>query len=495
MKRRALLIGINSYHMLADLKYARRDAEAFGSALREVGGFDPNFVTLMTCQAEGGLRANSRYIEYALNDIQKERDLDLLIVGFWGHGFAPRSGQRYLCGVETSEDDLERTAVSLDLVRAKLTQVQARDTLIILDCCQNQPSGRSADAESLSQGEEKVLNSMARDIQLARMDDEPLSVPTVAVLSACREGQKAYEWDARSHGIFTAHLLDGLREGVRSVAQLSNHTFDRVVRTTNELHRQRQTPYFTIEGRGDILLTQQASAPQSSLPPQLQPTLPERQQQFSKPPPREKPKRQWWVVVDGDEQGPLSTDDITSLIDEGKLIGKSEVWQEGLNDWTTASSVAELKALLDVRPPACKSIRPSAKPALEKQRTERPFQLAEFKNLRQYALSEDGLNLDEEEATEWAEQHMQFFREHDFAEFKNLRQYAISGNGLDLDYEEATEWAKQHMPFFREHDFAEFKNLRQYALSGNGLDLDYEEATEWALKTLESNLKGKSQPQ
>ena len=94
MKRRALLIGIDSYHMLGDLKYARRDAEAFASALQERCGFDPSYVTLMTCQAEGGLNAHSRYIEHALDELQKERNLDLLIVGFWGHGFAPQPGRR-----------------------------------------------------------------------------------------------------------------------------------------------------------------------------------------------------------------------------------------------------------------------------------------------------------------------------------------------------------------------------------------------------------------
>ncbi|NQT12820.1 MAG: caspase family protein, partial [Planctomycetes bacterium] len=335
MKRRALLIGIDSYHMLGDLKYARRDAEAFGSALQERCGFDSSYVTLMTCQAEGGLRANSRYIEHALNDLQKERDLDLLIVGFWGHGFAPQPGRRYLCGVETSEDDLERTAVSLDLVQAKLTQVQARDTLVILDCCQNQPAGRSAAAEPLSKGEETAMGSMARDIQAARMEGESLSVPTVAVLSACREGQKAYEWDTREHGIFTAHLLDGLQQGVTSVAQLSNHTFDRVVRTANELHHQRQTPYFTIEGRGDIEITQQAIAPQ--------PGPPSRRQESPKPPPREKLKQLWWAIINGRERGPLTKEAIISLVNDGKLTGKSDVWREDFAAWRTAESYDELK--------------------------------------------------------------------------------------------------------------------------------------------------------
>ena len=198
MKRRALLIGIDEYALLGDLRYARRDAEQFSSVLQERCGFDPGSVTLMSCHAKGGLLAQSRYIENKLNDLKEERDLDLLIVGFWGHGFAPQAGQRYLCAVETIENDLERTAVSLEVVKAMLIQAQARDTLIILDCCQNRPAGRSIAADPISPGEEDAIQKMAhgiqaaRDIQTSRMKDEPHTLPTVAVLSSCREGEKAY---------------------------------------------------------------------------------------------------------------------------------------------------------------------------------------------------------------------------------------------------------------------------------------------------------------
>ena len=167
--------------------------EQFGKTLVDQSGFDPHYVTMMSCQAEGGLHAFSSYIEDALDDLKQERNLDLLVVGFWGHGFSDSPGTRYLCGIETKEDDLERTAVSLQLVQARLKQVQARDTLVILDCCQNRPAGRSGAAQPISSGEELALGSMARDIQTARVEQDPLTVPTVAVLTACREGQHGVE--------------------------------------------------------------------------------------------------------------------------------------------------------------------------------------------------------------------------------------------------------------------------------------------------------------
>jgi len=254
MKKQALLIGVNQYHLLANLLYARQDAEAVAEALCKHCGFSGQDITLMTCQSEGASRGLSRYIEHALMNLTDERDVDLLIFGFWGHGFAPVPGRRYLCGVDTAENDLERTAISFDVVKAKLAQVGAADTLLLLDCCQNRPPGRSAAAEPMTEGEEAALASMARDIQAASREKVRDSVSTVAILNACCEGQRAYEWTQRGHGIFTAHLLDAFDQGFGSIAPLASWLFDRVAKTSRDLHQQLQTPYVTIEGKGDIIL-------------------------------------------------------------------------------------------------------------------------------------------------------------------------------------------------------------------------------------------------
>lgn len=254
MKRKALLIGINKYQTLGKLSFARQDAEAFAESLCDNYGFSSHDINLMTCQAEGAGAAFSRYVELAISDLVEYKDLDLLVFGFWGHGFAPQPGKRYLCGLDTILDDLERTAVSMDVIKAKLSQVGAENTLLVLDCCQNNPTGRSVEAETLSRGEEAELSSLARDIQTARREESRMTIPTVAVLNSCREGQRAYEWQQREHGIFTAHLLDQMSSRVSSVAQLASSIFDPVMQTAMNLHRQKQTPFVVIEGKGDIPL-------------------------------------------------------------------------------------------------------------------------------------------------------------------------------------------------------------------------------------------------
>jgi len=256
MKRRALLIGVNQYHLLGRLSYARQDAEAVAKVLCQYGSFSDTDITLMTCQTEGACLGLSRYIEHALMDLREERGIDLLVFGFWGHGFAPVAGRRYLCGMDTVESDLERTAVSFDAVKAKLAQVGAVNTVVLLDCCQNHPAGRSVQAEPMTAGEEMALASMARDIQVAQRTECGVDrIPTVAILNACREGQKAYEWKEREHGVFTAHFLDGLCSGRTTIAQLASFVCDRTPPTVRQIHREQQIPWFTIEGRGDIELS------------------------------------------------------------------------------------------------------------------------------------------------------------------------------------------------------------------------------------------------
>lgn len=252
MKKRALLIGINEYDFLGELSFARKDAQGFAAALRHHCGFSDNELTLMTCASRGGLRGLGDYMEVALGNLTKISGLDLLIFGFWGHGFAP-DGRRYLCGLDARDDDLERSAVSLDLVQARLAQTGALNTLLVLDCCQNRPAGRGA-AVDLEAGAEEQFAAMARDIQTSRKQASGKGVATTAIMNSCRVGQRAFEWEDREHGIFTAHLLDGLEQGKTSVAQLAKHASDHTPETARTLYRKQQVPFVLIEGGGDIVL-------------------------------------------------------------------------------------------------------------------------------------------------------------------------------------------------------------------------------------------------
>jgi len=246
-----------------------------------------------------------------------------------------------LCGIDTLENDLDRTAVPLDIVRAKLAQAGARDTLLVLDCCQNRPAGRGAAAAALERGAEGQLASMARDIQAAQSERGVERIPTVAIMSACREGQRAYEWPDKAHGVFTAHLLEGMTQGVTSVAQLASFVCERTPVTVQKLHRERQVPWFTVEGRGDFVLTAAMSAA-------------DRVTRVEAVPPPRPAAVAWWYAEGQAQRGPMGLEELRSAIAGGKVRAETEVWREGMPGWQPAGSVQELKGTFPVAktPPA-----------------------------------------------------------------------------------------------------------------------------------------------
>ena len=347
MKRYALLIGINGYQLLGKVKYARQDAEAVAEALCRYYGFTDQDITLMSCRGEGATLGLSRYIEHALTSLTDMHDLGLLVFGFWGHGFSPAPGERYLCGVDTMADDLRRTAISLDVVKSKLAQVQAENTMLMLDCCQNRPTGRAAAADPMTRGEEAALTSLARDIQVAQRDRRPSRIPTVAILNACCEGQKAYEWDSRGHGIFTAHLLDAFARGFDSIAPLSSWTVDRVSGTARKIHHQEQVPFITIEGKGDIALPVAGGATDTARPAR-RPGLHSRP--IVSPPPIPATSAEWWVVIDGQKQGHLNESTMRKMIANGTITSDLLCWQDGMDQWRPIAGTREWGALFGSKP-------------------------------------------------------------------------------------------------------------------------------------------------
>jgi predicted Zn finger-like uncharacterized protein len=50
----------------------------------------------------------------------------------------------------------------------------------------------------------------------------------------------------------------------------------------------------------------------------------------------------WYVVVEGEQMGPMAEGDIAARMARGEITGESLVWKEGLADWAKLSSVPEL---------------------------------------------------------------------------------------------------------------------------------------------------------
>ncbi|MBR6435151.1 MAG: SEL1-like repeat protein, partial [Thermoguttaceae bacterium] len=244
MKKQAFLIGINQYYSLPELKFARQDAEAIEQALKQNYSFSDDEIMLLTDAKPGLFKPfNRQIIEKHLEKLAN-KELDLFIFGFWGHGLF-RNGHRYFCPMDSISDDIEELGMSFDSLQRTLSNIKAKNTCLILDCCQKVHD--RGESETLTAADQTIIENAARDIVLRRKEEEPEFDSNVAILNSCKEGQSAYEWDKREHGIFTAHLLDAMNKHYESIAQIVGYISKAVEKTAMELGKT-QTPFYKLEG-------------------------------------------------------------------------------------------------------------------------------------------------------------------------------------------------------------------------------------------------------
>ena len=244
MKKQALLIGINEYQILPELKYARQDAEAIEQALKQNYCFSDDEVMLLTDAKPGLFKPVNRLIIRSHLEKLANQELDLFIFGFWGHGFF-KNGERYLCPLDVMSDAVEELGFSFTELQQLLSKIKAKNTCMILDCCQKTHDRGGAD--TMTAADQKNMENAARDIVLQRKEQIPEFQSNVAILNSCKEGQSAYEWDKRGHGVFTAHLIDAMNRRLDSVAKIVGYISSAVEKTAMELGRV-QTPFYKLEG-------------------------------------------------------------------------------------------------------------------------------------------------------------------------------------------------------------------------------------------------------
>lgn len=73
-------------------------------------------------------------------------------------------------------------------------------------------------------------------------------------------------------------------------------------------------------------------------------------QQGSMPPPP--PMVQFFALINGQQQGPLSMEQISSFVSQNMINGETMVWKQGMPSWAQAKTVAELAAIFTpIAPP------------------------------------------------------------------------------------------------------------------------------------------------
>lgn len=183
--KKALVIGINKYPS-APLSGCVNDAEAFASIIEKNGDGTPNFdVKLRT---DVPTKANLRRLIIELFN----GDSDTALFYFSGHGFINELGG-YIVTPDYERND---EGVSMDEILIAANASEAKNRVIILDCCY-----------SGAFGSPKITGGLSSHIAKG-----------VSILTASKDNETSLE--INGHGVFTNLLLDALQGGA---ADLNGH--------------------------------------------------------------------------------------------------------------------------------------------------------------------------------------------------------------------------------------------------------------------------------
>ena len=145
-KNWAIIIGVNNYSFLDDLKFAQADAEAMHSWLQQEGGFEREGLFLFTDDSPPIptkppilTKPTFGHLD-AFFDVQFEQKLlnstDNLWFFFSGHGNRG-SGGDYLMLSDSNPNRLERTAISVSYITERLRNWGAGNVVMFIDACRN----------------------------------------------------------------------------------------------------------------------------------------------------------------------------------------------------------------------------------------------------------------------------------------------------------------------------------------------------------------------
>lgn len=180
--KKALVIGIDNYKT-SPLSGCINDASAFASIIAKNGDGSPNFSVQLKTDV-----ATKADLKTLIKELFKG-DSDIALLYFSGHGELNEVGG-YIVTPDYQRND---EGVPMDEILKIANESQAKDKIIILDCCHSGAFG----SPSISGGVSSQINE------------------GVVVLTASRNSESALE--VNGHGVFTNLLLDALQGGAADI--------------------------------------------------------------------------------------------------------------------------------------------------------------------------------------------------------------------------------------------------------------------------------------
>ncbi len=192
-RRYAILIASSLFPdepKLENLRFPENDVDGLDELLssEDYGNFTETFVLKNTPHHEIMLQINLLLRKVGRND--------LVLLYYSGHGKLNPNGKLYLSATNTIIGALEATSISLESVKNYIEISSSNRIVIILDCCYSGAVG-------------EVFGRGGADDQLQFMSKGRGTF----IMTASTGIQAAVEKESDQYGIFTKHIIQGIKSG------------------------------------------------------------------------------------------------------------------------------------------------------------------------------------------------------------------------------------------------------------------------------------------
>jgi formylglycine-generating enzyme required for sulfatase activity len=216
---RALLVGVNDYERLTDLRFCEADVTGLRERLVEIG-FDRQSVKCLTTGAsDSALRPSFRNVTEQLDALFAGLDADsVLVIALSGHGgsfeWKDAGGREhtesFFCPQDARLTDPVGTMISLPKIYERLEKCPARFKLLLTDACRDRhfvPADARV-AGKTAVDEARSIAGFADGVK-SLSDARRLPKGTLAMVS-CSSGEQSWEDRDLQHGIFMYYVLEAL---------------------------------------------------------------------------------------------------------------------------------------------------------------------------------------------------------------------------------------------------------------------------------------------
>ncbi len=209
-QRHAVLIASSQFpheERLQELRCPVNDAEGLGEILRdeEYGGFTNVVVVKNRPHHEALLQ-----VYEVLKSAGKE---DMVLIYYSGHGKLDPTGRLHLATEDTRIGALEATSIPVQSIRNYIESLNTRKVVFILDCC-------------FSGAVDKAFMRGGVDDQLQQVS----SGQGIYLMTASTAIQVALEKEEDEYGVFTKHIVEGIRSGAADLDGDGRVTMDELYR-------------------------------------------------------------------------------------------------------------------------------------------------------------------------------------------------------------------------------------------------------------------------